>query len=502
VLLPILGLLALSIARVDLQSPSSSSASPEKDKQSSLTRNQNSGSREHALTASLRQSYARLPLSFEPNRGQADPRVNFVGRAPGYSLFLTSGEAVLRVKDAGLIRMKLAGSNPRSSGQARDQLPGTSNYFVGNDPVKWRTRIPQYGRVRYPGVYPGVDLVYYGNQRQLEFDFVVAAGADPRPIKLQIQGAQQLRIDSQGDLVLRINQQELRWKKPVAYQKLSGAGGDLRREVASRFILIGKNTVGFRTAEYDRSRTLIIDPSLVYSTFLGGSGDDLAPDIAVDASGNAYVTGSTDSADFRTTSGAFQRAKAGFTNAFVTKFNAEGSLIYSTYLGGGTAVGVGIAVDASGNAYVTGSTGTAPFPTTSGAFQKANAGIANAFVTKLNADGSGLVYSTYLGGSSSDAGTGIAVDASGNAYVAGGTVSTNFPTTSGAFQTAKAGGGFDVDAFVTKLNAAGSGLVYSTYLGDTVLSDIRIAIAIDSAGSAYVTGGTASTNFPTTRGVF
>jgi len=443
----------------------------------------------------LRPQLERLPLAFEKNEGQTSPEVKFSARGSGHSLFLTARDTVLALHRPGatqksgtspdsVVRMKLLGCNWHTQVAALHKLSGTSNYFVGNDSVKWRTRIPQYSRVRYASVYPGVDLIYYGNQRQLEFDFIVAPDADPRAIKLQIHGAQQLRIDSQGDLVLRIDKQELRWKKPLAYQKFSRAAGDLRREVASHFILIGKNTVGFRIGEYDLSRALVIDPSLVYSTFLGGSGGDWGRAIVVDSLGNGYVTGATSSPDFPTTPGAFQSSftssQPGGSAVFVSKLNPQGSLVYSTVLGGNSALngdqGFGISVDSSGNAYITGVAGSSDFPTTEGAFQRTQKASEDAFVAKLSSDGSSLVYSTYIGGTANDLSEGIAVDRSGSAIITGHTKSNDFPTTPGAFQERWAVN--SESAFVSKLNASGSALVYSTFMAGTPTSFCAAQIII------------------------
>jgi beta-propeller repeat-containing protein len=477
-------------------------------------------------------SYGRLPMSFEANRGQTDAQVKFLSRGSGYTLFLTrSGEAVLALHKAApkrdplkpaallpetgvfesedaspptVVRWKLIGGNARPRVEALDELPGKANYIIGNDPKKWRANVPVYAKVHYREVYPGVDLVYYGSQRQLEHDFLVAPGADPRSITLNLAGAEKLSLDPQGALVLAVKDGELRLDKPHIYQEVDGA----RREISGGYVLKNAHQAGFQVAAYDASRPLVIDPTLSYSTYLGGSNFDVGSGIAVDASGNAYVTGYTLSTDFPTTPGAFQTAHAsgGSYNAFVTKLNPAGSapLVYSTYLGGSVNdAGHRIAVDAAGNAYVTGYTRSTDFPTTPGAFQTTfQGGFDDAFVTKLNSTGSAPpVYSTYLGGNDQDEGLGIAVDAAGNAYVTGTTRSTNFPTTPGAFQATPGGNGND-DAFVTKLNPTGSApLVYSTYLGGSGV-DGGYGIAVDAAGNAYVTGFTSSTDFPTTPGAF
>lgn len=463
----------------------------------------------------IAETYGRLPLSFEANRGQTAAQVKFLARGSGYNLFLTSTETVLALQQperhqradtkeaapfGGVIRMRLLGGRPDAPVAGRDELPGRVSYFRGNDPAEWRTGIPTYAKVAYEDVYPGTDLVYYGNNQQLEYDFVVSPGADPHAIRLGFDGADRLDIDAHGDLVLHTASGTLRQRKPVIYQAVNG----VRREVTGGY-LIAEGVVTFHLGDYDRTLPLVIDPILVYSTFVGGANTDQDLGIAVDAVGDAYVTGQTLSADFPTTpAGAFDTTLGGTTDAFVMKLHATGSaLVYSTYLGGsGGEAGRSIAVDAAGNAYVTGETSSTNFPTTAGAFDTSANGLGDAFVTKLNAAGTALVYSTYLGGGGPDFGFGIAVDGVGAAYVTGQTsktfFQTAFPTTAGAFDTTFNGG---VDAFATKLNAAGTALAYSTFLGDLGL-DAGLGIAVDSVGTAYVTGLTTSAKFPTTVDAF
>jgi beta-propeller repeat-containing protein len=472
-------------------------------------------------------AYGMLPLSFEVNQGQTDPQVKFLSHGSGYALYLTPTEAVLSLRKPALsgekdakklrgmleivspkgimrtdgllsggkstvLRMRFVGSNRTPDVMGLEELPGKNNYFIGNDSKKWRINVPNYAKVEYKEIYPSVDLVYYGNQGQLEHDFILAPGANPSAITMEIKGADKLFIDLQGDLVCATGTGEVRLQKPVAYQEVNGA----RKEIVSSYVLRDRDDVGFEFGPYDAGSRLVIDPVLSFSTYLGGSDFDFGLGIAVDSSGNAYVTGSTSSSNFPTTLGAFQTTSIQ-GGTFVTKLNSTGSaLVYSTYLDGSG--GFGIAVDSSGNAYVTGGAGF-NFPTTAGAFQRTLGGFQDAFVTKLNPDGSALVYSTYLGGSDFEEGRGIALDSSGSAYVTGGTSSTNFPTSTEAFQTTF-GGGF-LDTFVSKLNPDGSALVYSTYLGSSDF-DEGLGIALDSSGNAYVTGGTSSTNFPTTPGAF
>ncbi|HJP91959.1 MAG TPA: SBBP repeat-containing protein [Pyrinomonadaceae bacterium] len=446
--------------------------------------------------------------------GQTDPQVDFISRGSGYTLFLMPREAVLALRAASaspttgdgrnrhesaasaVLRMKFVGSEekPRVAGQ--EELPGKVNYFIGKDPKQWRAGISTYAKVAYENLYPGVDLVYYGNQRQLEYDFVVRPGADPKIIVLSFEGADQLKVNAQGELVLQAGGGEIRQRKPLIYQEVDG----VRHEVAGSYKLKDSNTVGFQLAGYDTSRPLVIDPVLVYSTFLGGGRNDQGWDIAVDASGNAYVIGSTDSLDFPTTISAFDIMHNGNEDVFVTKLNPAGSaLVYSTFLGGSSRdLGFGIAVDTSGSAYVTGSTDSSEFPTTVGASDTTHNGNFDVFVTKLNPSGSALVYSTLFGGINFEQGNRIALDTSGSAYVTGETTSPNFPTTGGVFDTTLNGGN---GAFVTKLNPSGSALVYSTFL-DGFSTDFGNGIAVDASGSAYVTGETFSFDFPTTAGAF
>jgi hypothetical protein len=512
----------------------------------------------------LAADYGKLPLSFEANQGQVDSQVRFTSRGDGYSLFLTDKEAVLslsrksgqraseilplkpkeglngapgesRAKDVfktDVVRMQLAGASAGLKVEGQEKLPGVANYFIGRDPAKWHADVPTYSKVKYAGVYPGVDLIYYGNQRQLEYDFVVAPGADPKQVKLHFAGAERLKLNADGDLMVIAKDGEIAFHKPVVYQVKAGQleagqqGSELagqRELVEGKFQLLAENTVGFTLGGYDKSRAVIIDPTLAYSTYLGGTGaeGDGATAIAVDGAGSAYVTGYAHSVDFPVTADAFQKTNHNEpqldegTNAFITKLNPSGTaLIYSTYLGGsGDATfgasdeGTSIAVDQAGNAYLAGETNSKDFPVTSDAFQpvppsKAYPFYSSAFVTKLNPSGTALVYSTYLGGKGGgDVANGIAIDAAGNAYVTG-HASSDFPVTPGAFQSTYGG------AFVSKFNASGTALIYSTYLGGHtptylggVVEDVAYGIAVDASGNAYVTGSTFDSDFPVTAGV-
>jgi beta-propeller repeat-containing protein len=453
--------------------------------------------------ADARAAYRSLPLSFEPNRGQSDPRVKFMSRSQGLTLFLTSTDAVLVTREASL-KMRVLGANPDAVVQGLDARPGRIHSLIGRDPSKWQTDGRAYARVLYREIYPGIDLAYYGTRGQgLEYDFVVAPGANPRAIRLGFEGADRIELSAEGDLLLHVGAASLRFGKPMVYQHVGGA----RREIQGGWVRDGAATIGFQIAAYDPSMALVIDPIVSVATYLGGFGTDQAFAVAVDAAGAVYVTGNTTSLNFPTTAGSFAPTPLGGTEAFVVKLSHDlSTTVYSTFLGGtGDDAGRDIAVDAGGNAYVTGFTNSTDFPTTPGAFQTAPGGgvcsgvpCNDAFVVKLNPTGDTLLYATYLGGNGSDVGLGIAVDGAGNAHVTGGTFSTNFPTTANAVQpTATAGG--SREAFVTKLNVLGSALEYSTFLGGTG-DDVGNAIALSGRGVAYVTGTTASPTFPVTLG--
>lgn len=451
---------------------------------------------DQASKAKITENFGKIPLSFEANRGQADNSVKFISRGSGYTLFLTGTEAIFNLsknKDSSsVVRMQLQGAqlNPQISGV--DELQGKSNYFIGSDQAKWETNVSTFGKVKYDSVYPGVDLVYYGNQGQLEYDFTVKPAADPSNIALAFSGADKLEISNEGNILLHLGGDVITLKKPVLYQDINGG----RQEVSGNFILSGDKTVKFNIGNYNSNYELVIDPVLEYSTYLGGSLSDGAVSIAVDTAGNAYITGSAHSLNFPTTN-PYQGSHAPGTpqDIFISKLNPAGNgLIYSTYLGGtGEDVGLGIQIDLSGNAYVTGYTGSADFPTTN-PFQSTLLGQFDIFVTKLSASGSTLLYSTYLGGSGveyeGDSGDKIAVDALGNAYVVGSTRSVDFPIV-GGFQALYSG---QTDAFVAKISSSGTSLIYSTYLGG-VNMDEGVGIAIDMSSYIYVTGRTEG-NFP------
>ena len=491
-------------------------------------------------SAKVVHEYAKLPMGFEPNVGQADAQAKFLARGEGYTVFLTPGEAVLGLRngtgtkprdpardsvpspDRGsrdTLRIKLIGANSEPVLAGIDELPGKSNYLKGNQPANWHVGIPNYRKVAERGIYSGIDLVYYGTQRQLEYDFVVAPGADPRVIQLAIEEPKKLHIDAQGELVASIKGGEVHLKKPIAYQNVEGG----KRTVAANYVLRRDGVVSFQLGKYDPSRTLVIDPILSYSTYLGGSNIDGANAIAVAPDKTAFITGGTFSLDFPTAH-PLQPNHGGpddfDRDAFVSKISADGSaLLYSTYLGGvNQDVGNGIAVDSFGDAYVTGTTLSPDFPVTPGSFNTecgSDGGcgaktcntsgllVSNAFVSKLNPEGSGLIYSGFLGEFENVRGQAISVDANQIAYVTGstqfnplpqGSMCGPFPITGNAFQPAFGGGA--TDSFVTKISSAGSQIQYSSYLGGSD-EEIGYGIAADGNANAYLTGLTYSLDFPT-----
>ena len=463
----------------------------------------------------IRTSFAQLPMIFEANQGQTDSRVKFMARGSGYGLFLTGDEAVLKLQTTksrqkssvsdSVIRMQLSGASANPAVAGTDALPGTSNYFVGNDPAKWRRNVPQFARVRYHEVYPGIDLVYYGKQGKLEYDFEVAPGADPRQVAIRFQGTDQIAIDGDGQLVLKAGGGDVSFQAPRVYQKL----GNEEKPVAGRFVLRGKDEAGFELGTYDRSRALVIDPVLQYSTYLGGTGDETSPSIAVDPGFNVYVSGTTTSATFPIPTGGTPPALKGPSDVFVAKLNSAGSaLLFATYVGGaGTETSAGIAIDSGFNVAIAGTTDSTDFPAVNN-FPTATLAAGNhGFVTEIDSSGSALLYSAYLGGNGADAATGIAVDTKNKIYVTGTTTATDFPTTTGAFQvTSLATNQF----FLTKIDPSTTGvqsLVYSTYFGGgNPASGVAIGggVAVDGSSNVYITGSTnflhtganATTDFP------
>jgi hypothetical protein len=395
------------------------------------------------------------------------------------------------------------GASPDANVIGLDPLPGKSNYFIGNNSRNWQTEVPHYRQVRYENIYPGIDLIFYGNRQHLEFDFVVFPGADPKAIQIAFEGTEHPSIDSSGVVILRIRSDEIRLRTPVVYQIEDG----LKKRVYGHYEITGTNRLSFAVSGYNPHAALVIDPVLDYSTYLGGRKADHANSIAVDTVGNVYIAGRTSSLDFPTTLGSFQpiAERKDRQEVFVTKLDPTGSLVYSTYLGGSSEEWAsGIAVDSDGSAYVTGTTSSKDFPITFGAMQTVLRGSEDIFVTKLNSAGTALVYSTYIGGTctkkylGTDSSGGIAIDSTGNAYIAGSSSCDDFPTTFEAFQIAYTGGASDV--VVAKLDPLGTGLLYSTYLGGRK-DDRGNAIALDTDRNVYITGSTDSPDFPVTSGV-
>jgi hypothetical protein len=508
------------------------------------------------------EAYGKLPLSFEENQGQTAQQVRYIAHGPGYELFLAPQEAVISLKRSmawnlsalhraeyfralrqgrqartttTVVRMGLEGASFQARISGLDPLPGKVNYFIGNQPARWQLGVPTYARVKYTQLYPGVDLMFYGNQGRLEYDFLVAPGADPKAIVLTLEGARRLQITPAGDLILHLAAGQLLFQKPVFYQITNGE----RKQIEGRYALAGKHRVTFAVSRYDRTAPLVIDPVLNYSTYLGGSATgDVGSSIAVDSNGDAFVAGTTFSTTFPTQNG----FGAGNANgvAFVTELNPAGTaLLYSTYLGGtGGDNGLGIALDASGNVYLVGLTFSSDFPTTPLPSPTCSASIAalkpgpntgatsgTSFISKINPAVNGacsLVYSSYLGGVSGaalpDFANAVAANASGNAYITGYTASPpgsalgDFPITANAFRTAL--GSTDGNAFLTQIDTTKSGtqsLIFSSYLGGSGafatssgldFGEDGLGIALDSSNNAYIMGTTTSSDFPTTSTAF
>jgi hypothetical protein len=492
------------------------------------------------LAPKLKQTALSVPLFFEPNRGQTAPQVKFLAHGAGYGLFLTADEAVLKLQappvntrpsaadakrgPSSVIRMHLEGANSAAQISGASPLPGKSNYFIGNDPSKWHRNVPQFARVQYQSVYPGVDLVYYGNQGQLEYDFQVAPGSDPSQITLSFNGAS-ARIDTAttsgnaGDLILATSNGDIRFRAPRIYQPATSPLGKDVKEIAGAFRQLADNKIGFSVGAYDRSRELVIDPVLSYSTYLGGSLTESLVKVAVDSAGMIYVAGSTDSTDFPLSvapSLPLQSTLIGADNIFISKINplpqsGSPALVFSTYLGGsGTDSLAGIAVDSASNIYVAGSTTSGNFPTTPNAFQTTATG-SHGFLSKISLglnSAYALSYSTYFAGNDTDTVTGLAIDTNQNAYVTGDTTSSNaasltagFPANPNGFQRVSNSPG-NPQFFASKINTNGSGqlsMLYSTYFGGGYPASATATgggIAVDPAGNAvnmYITG---TTNMP------
>lgn len=467
-----------------------------------------------ATHTSLDQSsllYAQVPMVFEPNQGQTDPQVRFLARGSGYGLFLTNDEAVLVLERAGskdqatkvqhsVVRMGLEGANATRAVEGKELLKGKSSYLIGNDASKWHRDVPQYARVGYPQIYPGIDLVYYGKQGQLEYDFEVAPGADPGKITFRFDGSKHVKLDA-GNLLVQTADGALRLQAPHVYQKANGS----EEVVDARFVLLAKDKVGFEVGNYDRSRALVIDPVVSYATYFGGAASESGPTIAVDAGFNTYVTGSTSSADFPIAGTPFQSTlhSGAAANVFVSKFDPTGAtLVWSTYLGGsGLDTSVGIAVDAAGDTFVAGTTTSGDFPTSSSAFQASQkAAGTHGFVSELDSEGHVLKYSTYLSGSLTDTMSGMTLDNKGLVYVIGITHSTDFPVSQSATGNfAAMPTGASEAFFVSKIDPTTSGtnsLVFSGYFGggnpsNGIVAGGGIAVDNNATGSnIYITGGT------------
>ena len=500
-------------------------------------------------------NFGNQPVMFEANEGQMDPQVKFVSRGGGYSAFLTAGGMVFTLRpsetispvDASLVQARgakpstrtsqvrqmeralhqgkmtifsidLMGAAPHPAIVGEEALRTKVNYFIGRDPAKWRRNVPTYGRIRYRNVYPGIDLVYYSVNRSMEYDFDLAPGADATQIQFDVKGADALTLDAAGNLVLTEGASELRFQTPVIYQQING----MRVRVPGTYALHGATQVGFEVGNYDATKPLVIDPVLVYSTYVGGTGNDFSNGVATDASGEAYVVGITDSTDF-------PLASLGSYNAltfrmFLTKFDPTGStLLFADYFGGtsGDDEAYGIALDSAGNAYVTGSTSSSDFPVLN-AYQSTLAGSQDAFLVKFPADGSSIVYSTYLGGSNltdlggttTQIGNSVSVDSAGEAVIAGVTAARNFPIAN-AYQSSVSTdqfGDWGLYGFLTKFAADGGSLVYSTYVSGSILNTSSctgcfpdsepLSVATDALGNAYITGLTTTTDFPVTSGAF
>jgi hypothetical protein len=467
-----------------------------------------------------------IPSYFEANRGQAAPEVKFIARGGGYTLLLTPREALVRIPAASSpVRMTFVGATADPQVIGRDQLPGKVNYFLGAR-TSWRTNIPIYAKVEYRELYRGIDLVYHADRHHLEYDFVVGAGADPRAIVLEFAGARTVEVTADGDLALHTDGGIMRHAKPITYQDIGGE----RRLVESRYVITQSRRVAFELGPYDATRPLVIDPTLVFSSYLGGSAGDSGQRVAVDAAGQIHFTGATGSLDFPIANAA-PLPVGDPNNAFVVKVSADGStLLYATYFGGaGVDDALDIGVDSSGGVYVCGMTGSADFPVHNAIQPVYGGGDTDAFVVSIDPAGDAFVYATYLGGAGFDRAATLAVDGLGHAYVAGATHSPDFPTTD-AFQRRLRGQGdafvtklsptgarefssylarsFPTrqpfqrtlagasDAFVTRLSADGRRILYSTFLGGSG-PDTGMDLALDAAGRATVVGHTVSTDFPT-----
>ncbi|MBI4852202.1 MAG: SBBP repeat-containing protein [Acidobacteria bacterium] len=463
----------------------------------------------------INENYGKLPLRFEKNVGQTNQSIDFISHNNNYTLFLSSTKATFafenerninnfinkskvynendKVSITNILTMRLVKANSYAKAIELEQLETVSNYLLSNDKKQWKSNVQNFAKVKYQNIYPGIDIVYYGNQRQLEYDLIVSPYADPKNINLEFVEANTLTVNSNGDLIIIVNDQEIYKKKPYAYQEING----IRQIIDSKYVVKENKMVSFELSDYDASQPLIIDPMVGYSTYLGGTGSDFSNAIAIDNTGNAYIVGYTESTNFPTNNPQ-QRTLSGKNDIFVSKLNASGnSLAFSTYIGGSDEdFGNAIAIDSKSNVYITGYTFSTNFPTVNALQSKngnttSNSG-GDSFVVKLNSQGNSLIYATYVGGASDDMATSIAVDSQDSAYITGFTNSANFPVAN-AIQN-KSNGGFD--AFLTKLSSIGNSLIYSTYFGGSD-NDFGNAIAIDKNNNVYIVGQTDSRNLPT-----
>uniref|UniRef100_UPI003564C6E5 DUF7948 domain-containing protein n=1 Tax=Stieleria sp. TaxID=2795976 RepID=UPI003564C6E5 len=453
---------------------------------------------ESTADATLQAKSSEVPLTFEENLGQTDTAVDFLARGSGYTVFLSDGDAVLSLADGAVLTLDVVSDQTPTTVVGVDELVGRSHYLLG-EPSEWIRDVGKFGAVEYENIYDGINVRYYGYGRHLEYDFIVGPGAEVGQITLQMDGAQSVAIGEGGELVITMSgsNETIRFRAPYSYQESADGA---RQTVESHYLIREDGSVGFAVGDYDHSRELVIDPILDYGTYLGGLGTETAEAIKVDSSGNAYITGTTASADFPTTTGPF--GTTGGNDVFVTKLSADGStVLYSTYLGGtGNDFGYDIDIDASGNAYVVGKTASADFTTTAGAYDEVLSGSSDGFVLKLDATGSTVLYGSYIGSNlSNDSAFGVAVDGSGQAYVTGtlaGSI-TGFAT-AGAYQATPGGG---ADAFLAVVAADGSGIVYGSYFGGSG-GDQTLDIAIDGSGAAYLTGFTNGTDLPVTGNAY
>jgi hypothetical protein len=461
-----------------------------------------------AKGSSALQAFGRLPLAFIENRGQLDERACFVARRGGVRAYFTKNAFVLQlvagtpssadacIKGANVF-LTFEGASPNVVVEGIDTLPGRYNYFMGADPLKWCTNVRGYSSIRYRGLYPGVDVEVKERENRLEYDLILEPGADVDQVVIRCEGAEALHIEESGAVIVETAAGPVEQARPHTYQ-IDPAGEHL--PVDCSFRMLGKACFGFEVTGRERDLPLVVDPGLVYSTFIGGSSYDKGHALALGAAGEVFVGGFTYSSDLPATPGAYDTTYNGSQDAFVTKLDPSGStLIYSTFLGGPNEEETfSIAPDAAGAAVVTGVTTSSGFPTTPGAYDTTHNGGYDAFVAKLDSSGGILLYSTFLGGSGTEFGVTLASNAAGAAVVTGFTTSSDFPTTPGAYDTTYGG---NQDAFVAELDASGSTLVYSTFLGGSGV-DASYVVALDTTGAAVVTGNTTSSDFPTTPGAY